>query len=231
MADMDVNLIGSVINALPLDRMIGGPLQAMVNAQVQASRAYADFLMKVCFQETAGAGDKSATYLSRNIQFDYDETLVDDQGEIRGVYRKTMRIPLIAAITHPNICIEDGSVDFELEVTQAMGATSQTEAGGGVEAKIGWGPFSVSLHGKVSHKAEQTRKTDTRAKYSIHTAIKRQDPPEALCRVIDFLTDAATKPVVVPGQPEQRDTKQIPNDNTLPDPAKEEEPGKAEKKA
>ena len=115
MADIDPNLIGSVINALPLDRMIGGPLQAMVNAQVQASRAYAQFLMDVCFQKT---GDKdSGTYLSRNIQFEYDDTLVDDQGELMGTYRKTMRIPLVAAITHPNICIEEGSVDFELEVT------------------------------------------------------------------------------------------------------------------
>jgi hypothetical protein len=102
-------------------------------------------------------------------KFDYDETLVDDQGEIRGINRKTMRIPLIAAITHPNICIEEGSVDFELEVTQSMEAKTQTEAEGGFEAKIGWGPFSVSMHGKVSHKAEQTRKTDSRAKYSIHT--------------------------------------------------------------
>jgi hypothetical protein len=151
--------------------------------------------MDVCFQKT---GDKdSGTYLSRNIQFEYDETLVDDQGELMGTYRKTMRIPLVAAITHPNICIEEGSVDFELEVTQSMESKSETAAEGGFEAKIGWGPFSVSMHGKVSHKSEQTRKTDTRAKYSIHTAIKRQDPPEALLRVVDFLTDAATKPTLL----------------------------------
>ena len=73
----------------------------------------------------------------------------------------------------------------------------ETSGEGGFEGKIGWGPFSVSMHGKVSHKSEQTRKTDTRAKYSIHTALKRQGPPESLSRVIDFLTDAATKPVVL----------------------------------
>lgn len=185
---MDTALIGSVINALPLDRMIGGPLQAMVNAQIQASRAYAEFLMTVCIKDGKAV----------NVQFEYDETLVDTEGSLQGVQRKTMRIPLLAAITHPNVCIEDGSIDFELEVSQSEESHSETEAGGGFEAKIGWGPFSVSMHGKVSHKSEQTRKTDTRAKYSIHTGIKRQGPPEALNRVIDFLTDAATKPVVLP---------------------------------
>ena len=211
MAGIDPNLIGSVINALPLDRMIGGPLQAMVNAQVQASRSYAQFLMDVCFQKK---DDKdAAAYLSRNIQFEYDETLVDEQGDLMGTYRKTMRIPLVAAITHPNICIEDGSVDFELEVTQSMETKTQTEAGGGFEAKIGWGPFSVSMHGKVSHKSEQTRKTDTRAKYSIHTAIKRQDPPEALLRGVDFLTDAATKPTLLETGKAGKDKKDLPADS------------------
>lgn len=41
---MDTQFIGSVINALPLEHMIGGPLQAMIKAQIQASKAYADFL-------------------------------------------------------------------------------------------------------------------------------------------------------------------------------------------
>ncbi|TMO49036.1 hypothetical protein CWC24_03010 [Pseudoalteromonas ruthenica] len=184
---MDTGLVGSVINALPLDRMIGGPLHAMITAQVQASRAYAEFLMTVCIKDGKAV----------NVEFEYDETQVDTEGNFKGTIRKTMRVPLLAAITHPNICVEEGSIDFELEVTQSEESHSETSGEGGFEAKMGWGPFSVKVHGKVSHKSEQTRKTDTRAKYSIHTAVKRQGPPEALMRVIDFLTDAATKPVVI----------------------------------
>jgi len=123
-----------------------------------------------------------------------------------------MRIPLLAAITHPNICIEEGTIDFELEVSQSEESYSETEGSGGFEASLGWGPFSVKVHGKVSHKSEQTRKTDTRAKYSIHTSIKRQGPPEALMRVIDFLTDAATKPVVLPANKELANTDKLPTD-------------------
>ncbi|WP_431824680.1 DUF2589 domain-containing protein [Burkholderia sp. F1] len=183
---MDANFIGSVINALPMDQMIAGPLKAMISAQTQAARSYADFLMQVCIQ-----GGKAVA-----VQFDYDETLVDESGVSKGVVQKTMRIPLLAAIVHPIIAIEEGTIDFEMEVTQSEKASSSTEAGGELKAKIGWGSASVNLSGRVSHKSEQTRSTDTRAKYSIHTQIKRQQPPEALMRVIDFLTDAATKPVV-----------------------------------
>lgn len=215
---LDPTFTGSVINALPIDKMIGGPLQAMITAQVSAAKAYADFIMGVCIKDGKAL----------QIQFEYDETQVDSEGNFRGIVQKSMRIPLLAAITHPNICIEEGTVDFELEVTASEVNTEATSAEVGFEAKLGWGPISVSVSGKVSHKSEQTRKQDTRAKYSFHTLIKRQEPPEAIMRVIDFLTDAATKPVVVPGQVEQKEApKEISKENTLPDPAAEE---KAEKK-
>lgn len=188
MATIDNSLIGSVMNALPLDRMISGPLQAMIQAQVSDSKSYADFLMGVCIQDGKAVA----------IQFDYEETLTDEQGVYQGTVAKKMQIPLLAAITHPNIAIEEGNIEFELTISQQ--AESSSETGGSAEfgASIGWGPFKMSVKGQVSHKSTQTRKTDTRARYAFNTRVKRQDPPEALMRVIDFLTDAATKPVMLP---------------------------------
>ncbi|KVN11533.1 DUF2589 domain-containing protein [Burkholderia stagnalis] len=203
---MDANFIGSVINALPMDQMIAGPLNAMINAQTQAAKSYTDFLMQVCIQ-----GGKAVA-----VQFDYDETLVDESGVSKGVVQKTMRIPLLAAVVHPIIAIEEGTIDFEMEITQSEKASSSTEGSGEFKAKIGWGPVSVSLSGRVSHKSEQTRSTDTRAKYSIHTQIKRQQPPEALMRVIDFLTDAATKPAVTADKAKEvKPLPATPTDGTL----------------
>ncbi|MFK3666217.1 DUF2589 domain-containing protein [Ochrobactrum teleogrylli] len=183
---MDTNFIGSVIHALPVEDMIGGPLQAMIKAQLQASHSYAEFLLKVCIKDGVAIA----------VQFDYDETVINEQDGTPSTLKKTMRIPLLATIAHPNICIEEGTIDFELGVTQAEKSQSTTKVDAKGEGSIGWGPFSVKLAGRVSHKSEQTRSTDTRAKYSIHTQVKRQPAPEALQRVIDFLTDAATKPVM-----------------------------------
>ncbi|HEK1691277.1 TPA: DUF2589 domain-containing protein [Pseudomonas putida] len=185
---LDNSLIGSVINALPMDRMIAGPLQAMVQAQVTASKSYADFLMQVCVQDGKAVA----------IQFDYDETIVNEQGEYKGVVNKSMKVPLLAAITHPNIVIEEGKVEFELTISQAAEDFSESSKGGDMAASLGWGPFKLDMKGSISHKSTQTRKSDTRARYAFNTTLRRQDPPEAVMRVIDFLTDAATKPTVVP---------------------------------
>ncbi len=205
MAAIDNGLIGAVINSLPLDRMISGPLQAMIQAQVQASKSYADFLLGVCIQDGKAV----------SVQFDYDETMVDDKGVYQGTVSKKMRIPLLAAITHPNISIEEGTIDFELNISQMAEDTSATSAEAGFDASLGWGPFKVSVKGSVSHSSSQTRKTDTRARYAISTKVMRQPPPEALMRVIDFLTDAAVKPVTMPATALD-DTSDMPITGVLP---------------
>lgn len=214
---LDPNFTGSVINALPIDKMVGAPLNAMVTAQVAASKAYADFLQAVCIKDGKAL----------QIDFDYEETIVDQEGNYQGVLQKTMRIPLMAAIEHPNVCVEAGSVDFELEVTASEASSSETAAEAGVEASAGWGPFSIKVTGKVSHKSEQTRKSDTRAKYSFHTELKRQPPPEALMRVIDFLTEASTKPVVLPSNKEVKNKDTLPAESKLITPAEEKAAQKA----
>ncbi|NBA98507.1 DUF2589 domain-containing protein [Pseudomonas sp. R5(2019)] len=188
MATIDNGLIGSVMNALPLDRMISGPLQAMITAQISASKAYADFLMGVCIQDGKAVA----------IQFDYDETITDEQGVYKGTIAKKMQIPLLAAITHPNISIEEGNIEFELTISQQAESMSETAGEASFQSSLGWGPFRLSVKGQVSHKSSQTRKTDTRARYAFNTRVVRQEPPEALLRVIEFLTDAATKPTVMP---------------------------------
>ncbi|MDG9882217.1 DUF2589 domain-containing protein [Pseudomonas sp. GD04058] len=204
---IDSSLIGSVINALPLDRMISGPLQAMIQAQVTASKSYADFLLGVCIKDGKAV----------SIQFDYDEAITDEQGVYKGTMSRKMQIPLLAAVAHPNIVIEEGTIDFELTISQSAEDTKETAGSADFGASLGWGPFKLEVKGQVSHKSAQTRKTDTRARYAISTRIARQDPPEALMRVIDFLTDAATKPITLPNS-EATNPDAPPTDNAVPDP-------------
>ncbi|WP_224728177.1 DUF2589 domain-containing protein [Francisella sp. SYW-2] len=190
--DIDKSLIGDVLNALPMDQMIAGPLNAMVSAQINASKSYVDFLTSVCIKD----GKAEA------VEFSYEETLVDESGSPvlndknePQVLTKHIKVPLLAIVSHPNITIEEGTIDFEMEVSQSASQSSSTEAEASLEGGINWGVFSVSVKGRVSHKSEQTRSTDTRAKYSIHTKFARQGPPEAMMRVIDYITNANSKPI------------------------------------
>jgi len=197
--------VGSVLNSLPLDKMIASPLNAMIQAQISASHQYAEFLMSVCVKDGEAV----------NVQFKYDEILTDQEGQYTGNRERTMTIPLIAAISHPNMGIERGTIDFDITVHNVSESRTTDSKSGGLNASVGWGPFKVAVHGSLSHKSEQTRKTDTTAKYSVHTEVKRIEPPESLMKVIDFMTQASLKPVVTgkldSGELPSRKLLQMPN--------------------
>jgi hypothetical protein len=210
MPDQDLPL-GSMIEPLPIDRLIGEPLDAMIKAQGNASLQYIDFVKSQCIKDGKAV----------MMEFDYDETLVDTQGNYAGVLQRTMRVPIIAMVTHPTISLTEGTVDFELEVTHFTEEKSAEEkpptdpgtapaAAPLSQAALGV-PQRAVVKGKVSHKGEQTRRTDTRARYSVHASVKREDAPEAMMRVIEYLMDAATKPVLLPGKnPPAPETKTLP---------------------
>lgn len=188
---LDPSFTGGVINALPMDKMISAPLQAMIQAQTDASRAYAEFLQTVCIKD-----GKAVT-----VDFEYDESIVDSEGKLVGIQSRTVRVPLMSTLTHPVVCLEEGTVDFELEVTQSEMETNATAAEAAIDGSVNWGIVKARFSAKVSHSREQTRSTDTRAKYRFHTVIKRGQPPEAVMRIIDFITEASTKPVVREDRP------------------------------
>ena len=201
---IEPTLVGSVINALPMDRLLCAPLQAMIQAQISASKAYADFLMGVCIQNGKAVA----------IQIDYDETLTGADGQYQGVVQKSLKVPLLAAVTHPNIAIEEGRVEFEITISQMAELNIANEHDASLIGSLGWGPFKLEVKGSVSQKSAQVRKTDTRARYAFNTTVRRQDPPEAMMRVIDFLTEAATKPSLLPSA-NARNAGDISQDDTL----------------
>lgn len=178
--------VGGALTALPIDKMISAPLMAAIKAQVQASHAYKDFI------ETVGMSDGKAVM----VPFEYTEDQVDGQGNVTGTRTRHMLVPLLALVSHPNVNVDEVNIGFEMTIESSQEEHSSTSGEGGFEAKIGWGPFSVSVHGKVSHKSEQTRKTDTRAKYSIDVKATRAGPPEGMMRVLDALIDEATRPKI-----------------------------------
>jgi hypothetical protein len=183
--------VGGALQSLPIDKMISAPLMAAIAAQVRASHAYKEFV------ETVGLENGKAVM----IPFEYEEDIIDEAGNVVDTRVRKMSVPLLALVSHPNLNVEEVQIDFEMTIETSEEDHSSTSGEGGFEAKIGWGPFSVKVHGKVSHKSEQTRKTDTRAKYSISVLAKRAGPPEGMMRVLDAMVDEATRAKKSDGQP------------------------------
>ena len=184
MADIDPHLIGSVLSEIPMDNIISAPLQAMIKAQVSASKSYADFILNVCFDKETGK--------AKTLEFDYDEVIPLEDGTHTTQSRKVV-VPLATMIDLPNIGVTEGKVSFNMTVSQSYSSHSSTKAQGSFDAKMDWGLFTVEVKGSASHQSEQTRKTDTRARYGFDVQMNRCPTPEGLQRVLDVIMNAAIK--------------------------------------
>lgn len=187
------NPIGSVLNSLPMETMFAKPLMAALDAHTAMCLQLGEFIDKVGFISPVApaTGPKSV----RMVDWAWTAPQYGDDGELTG---KTIdlkaSIPFLSMVPLPALAVEEVTVDFELEVNTSESQSSSTASEASLSGSVGFLWFKASFSGKVSHKSEQTRKTDTRAKYSVHIRAARQQPPEALMRMIDMVVDTVTKP-------------------------------------
>ena len=182
MADIDTDLIGKVFNSLPYEEIFGAPLSAAISAQERASNNTASFLLRVGFQEDKETGVKKAI----NVSFEHTIKKSDGTDSV-----ETITMPLIAMIPVPNLMIESGVITLDVEISQSAEVKENINAGGELEGKVGWGPFSVSLKAKASYSKENTRKTDTRAKQHIELKVAQCPLPEGMNMVIEQLRNGS----------------------------------------
>jgi len=185
-------MVGNSINALPLDRMFKAPALAMADTQKQLSYNYMEWVKAVGLDENGNVVMVTA---------EYDEDIVDEQGNVTNTVKKKLAVPLLSILTHPNVNVQEGSVEFEMTIQSSEESTSESEAEGSFQAKAGWGPFSVKISGRASHKSSQTRKTDTRARYAVNMKIAKDDAPEGMMQFMEMIQQAVTQPKVAASAP------------------------------
>ena len=185
---------------LPMDSLIGGPLTAACDSQVQLARATADFIKVIGFlppsdgttDPNAVGGIRTATFkFKRPVEIPLkpgagNPIIPDIQEE-----EVELEVPLLAIVNVPNLSISTVDITFDMEVKSSFETKSSSDAEAALqgEAKVGWGPFSVkvSVQGKVSSHKESTRKSDNSAKYHVAVHAEDRGMPEGLARVMDIL--------------------------------------------
>lgn len=160
---------------IPVDILVAGPLVAVAEAQKHLSASMYSFIKEVALDEKGEV---------KNVHFNYR---VDEGGKS---VKKNISAPFLAMTSIPNLAMEHVTIDFEMEVNATKTNKEETESGATAGYKGFWG---ANFSGSLSHKSEQTRKSDTRAKYTFHVEAKKQETPEALMRIIESITSDTTK--------------------------------------
>ena len=157
--------IANQFTGLPIETLISAPLVAAAEGQKSLAATTANFITEVGM-------DKNGN--TKSVAFTYED------------------VPLLSIINIPSLCVDSIDIEFQMEVSAQSANKSSTDASAELTAKAGFGCYSASFTGKVSHHSENSRSSDTSAKYSVSVKGK-QEKPEGLMKVLDMLNKSIGK--------------------------------------
>lgn len=181
------NPTSGILKSLPLEAVIANPLIAVMKANMAGCEFYADFIDKIAFADDGTV---------RMTRFKSTSTEMDTDGNATGnKIERVIDVPFFALCPSEPFGPDKLVTDFEMEINTSETTKTSSEAKASISGKVGFAWWSVSVSGSYSHKKEQTRSTDTRAKLTIHMEASRQPATEGIRRVMDYLMKAHTVPV------------------------------------
>ena len=136
-------------SGLPLEDLIGGPLNAEAKANASMSFVQTKFIMDTCFETVENEDvNKNVTYKPKMITMVLERSFMDyDKKSGETVLNKvttTFNLPLLTIIPIKCLAVKSMDVGFEMEVKSCCPETkhdesmSDTQGEGKVEGKLGW---------------------------------------------------------------------------------------------
>ena len=178
----------SALQAIPFGSMIGGPLNACIEAQAMAAQTSWQFIQEVGLNTNPDTGQKEAVNVS--FQFVQNGRIVQ------------LNVPLLTIVPIPYIAIHDIDINFKANISASSSSVSEQSSSSaldvGAEASIGakWGPFHMDAKMNASYSSKKDSKATQESKYSVEytmdVAVKagQDSMPAGLAKVLELLGSA-----------------------------------------
>jgi hypothetical protein len=187
--------------ALPMEQIIGGPLQAIVKAQSLAASTTADFIQKVGLMQS-DPKDPNSALVARTVDFSFKRLRPPDDPKGSSTTEDvSLTVPLLTIVPVPFIRIEEATIDFECKVSSSTLDTSDVKVG--VDASASGGFFGVKFEVKASFSYQSTHKdqVDKSATLKVQVKAVQDDMPGGLKKMLEILETAVVDSLKPPALP------------------------------
>jgi hypothetical protein len=213
---MENNLVSmsQQFSGLPMEDLIGGPLNAAAKANSAMALTQTRFLLDTCFgkKEEVQGDVKTTTYNPVMIEMSLERGVLSKDKDGNLIIEKVttkFNLPLLTIIPLNSLAVDTVDVNFEMEVkssySETQDETKETAAKGDAsfETKVGWGPLSVSIKGSASYSSKDSETHNTHyeksnsAKYTVNVHAAQLPVPKGVNTIIEAFTQSI-QPIEVP---------------------------------
>ena len=180
---MDTNLLSmsQQFSGLPMESLIGGPLNAAAKANSAMALTQTRFMLDTCFNMAKEDKDGKVSVTPASTKF---------------------TLPLLTILPINSLAVETVDINFEMEVKSSFSeddnktSESASSGSGSFETKLGWGPLSVSIKGSASYSSKDSATHNTHyeksnsAKYTVNVHAGQLPLPKGVNTIIEAFTQA-----------------------------------------
>lgn len=183
-------------SGLPMEALIGGPLNAAANANAAMAVTQTKFLLDTCFTKPADKNEYTPVMINMSLSRPVISTTSTGSPDIKTV-TTTFQLPMLTIVPLNSLAVETVDVTFEMEVKSSF-TEEQTEekskelkGEASFEAKVGWGPFSVTVKGSASYDSKDSSTHSTHyeksnsAKYTVNVHAGQLPLPKGVNTIIE----------------------------------------------
>ncbi len=182
--------VAGELQALPFGSLIGGPLDAAIEAQARAAMSSVNFIRNIGFD------DKGAV---QNITFTAK----------KGKTESEITVPLLTIVPIPFIRIDEMTIDFKANISSSTESEDKTVQSVNKQAKVNASArylfFKASLEASISSKKDS--ESTKNSKYAVETTIDvhvhavQDELPAGLAKMLNILADTIQAPPAIAEQP------------------------------
>lgn len=171
------------LNNIDFKTMIGGPLQAAVDAQVASSLATINFINQIGFTQPDQNGQRELVM----VDLSYKRTELDPQTNQPTDRAVEIKVPLLSMLPIPSLRIEHVIVDFNVKLNSVERTEVSDELKIGAEVGGGFGPVNFKV--TASYQRKSTTNVEVKKEYSLNVNVKavQDEMPAGLERVLGLL--------------------------------------------
>jgi|694.fasta_scaffold90392_1 hypothetical protein len=170
------------LNNIDFRVMIGGPLQAAVDAQVASSIASMKFINDVGFTAPDSSGKRELVM----VDFTHDRTELDKDGnEVKKEIK--LKVPFLAMVQIPSLRIEHVIIDFNAKLNSIQRQDVSDKLG--IDAEVGGSFGPVNFKVTASYQRKSSSGLEVKKEYSLSVQVKavQDEIPAGLEKVLALL--------------------------------------------
>ncbi|MFB9057782.1 DUF2589 domain-containing protein [Mariniflexile ostreae] len=169
------------LGSIDFENLIGGPLNACVTAQANASMSTVNFIKEVGFTED---GDL------RMVDFSYTKEVPDPDNPGSTLKEDVaLKVPFVSVLNIPSLRIETCEVDFNVKLNSVYTKDVSSEFGIDAGVSGGWGPVKFKVSASYKRSSSTGVKVEKEYTMGVKVVATNDQMPGGLEKVLGILSE------------------------------------------